>query len=255
MRDNLKNKTYFESFIESEKAFLPRYQEQFSNRDVEFKKRLGFAYDYFRNSSHIAVATYSAGGSIEEVRQASIDAIDALAVFMGVGQEDPRYFLHGDGGGYSGGFDHWYRLIGWCVLFDLPREKTDIVLDYLALQMRHPDFATDALINKMVKHLGYPGQDQTDHLLWPEAYRPLYACFEQRDAYPQQQLESFMAGWYPAMRDTYWHNSHTGRHDTYFGYWCFEAAAVAKMLDIDDAALKDHPNYPYDARHGANHCS
>jgi hypothetical protein len=73
-------------------------------------------------------------------------------------------------------------LLGWCVLFDLTHDKTDIVIDYLGLQIRHSAFATDALINKMVKSLGYPGQDETDHLLWPKAYGPLYACFTQHDA-------------------------------------------------------------------------
>jgi hypothetical protein len=58
-----------------------------------------------------------------------------------------------------------------------------------------------------------------------------------------------MKKWYSGMRVTYWHNTHNSRHDVYFGYWCFEAAAVAKMLGIDDAALKNHRNYPFDARH------
>jgi len=115
--------------------------------------------------------------------------------------------------------------------------------------MRHPEFATDALVNRMVKHLGYPGQDETDHLLWPKAYAPLYACFKQQDTKTEDHLETVMNQWYRSMRDTYWYETHDNRHDVYFGYWCFEAAAVAKMLGIDDGALKHHPNYPYDARH------
>jgi hypothetical protein len=38
------------------------------------------------------------------------------------------------------------------------------------------------------------------------------------------------------MRFTYWHNTHNSWHDVCFGYWGFEAAAVAKMLEIDDTA-------------------
>ncbi|MDX0371791.1 DUF1911 domain-containing protein [Sinorhizobium meliloti] len=64
------------------------------------------------------------------------------------------------------------------------------------------------------------------------------------------QLDGFMQRWYPAMSDAHWHESHLSRFDEYFGYWCFEAAAVAKLLDIPDDHHKDHPNYPYDARHG-----
>ncbi|MER0240422.1 PoNe immunity protein domain-containing protein [Fulvimarina sp. MAC8] len=250
MRDKIKNSQYFESFIDKKISFLHRYIEAYSDESLEFKKRLGFAYDFFRNRCHIAVASYSAGASVSDVREQSIAAIDALQVFVELGQQDREYFLYGDGGGYSGGFDMWYRLLAWCILFDLPREKTDIVLDYLVLQMSNPEHATDALANKLIKALGYPGQDETDHLLWPEAYAPLYECFKQADVYPERQLQAFMKDWYHNMSDTYWYENHKGRHDTYFGYWCFEAAAVAKILNIDDAALKDHPNYPYDARHG-----
>lgn len=31
--------------------------------------------------------------------------------------------------------------------------------------------------------------------------------------------------------------------------WCFPGAAVAKILKIDDSALKGHPHYPYDLVH------
>ena len=249
MRDTIKAKEYFTDYINETAELLKEYKIEISRDDKELKYRLGFAYDNFREHCHIAVASYSAGAPVSEVRELTIAAIDALAIFVDLGQQDQEYFLYGDGGGYSGGFDMWYRLLGWCVLLDLPREKTDIVLDYLVLQMRNPEHATDALVNKLVKALGYPGQDETDHLLWPEAYAPLYECFKQGDAYPERQLETFMTGWYRKVYDTYWYENHKNRHDTYFGYWCFEAAAVAKILNIDDSALKDHPNYPYDARH------
>lgn len=250
MRDSIKDRRYFEEFHDRKVKFLEKYLDASRDETLSYDKRLGFGYDFFRNSCHVAVAAYSAGQPIAEVKALAADAVDALAVFVALGEQDVEYFLHGNGGGYSGGFDHWYRLLGWSVLFDLPREKTDIVLDYLSLQLRNPRFATDALMNKMVKHLGYPGQDETDHLLWPVAYAPLYECFTLHESYRARQLQDFMKGWYRKMKDTYWYDNHKSKHDVYFGYWCFEAAAVAKMLDIDDTDLKTHPNYPYDARHG-----
>lgn len=248
MRDALKEESYFHDFIPRKIKFQQKYIDAINDEALGYKKRLGFSYDLFRNGCHIAVAAYSVGAPLIDVKRYVLESIDSLERFVILGQQDQEYFLYGDGGGYSGGYDMWYRLLAWCILFDLPRDRTDIVLDYLSLQMRNPEQATDALANKMVKALGYPGQDESDHLLWPEAYEPLYKCFK-LEAYREQQLEAFMKGWYRQMGDTYWHNNHNGRHDTYFGYWCFEAAAVAKMLNIDDTGLKDHPHYPYDARH------
>ncbi len=247
MRDKLKTEAHFEKFFKERRWLLNDTINTF-NEEKEYKRKLGLSYDIFLDSQHIAIAQYSVGDPIPDVRSAIIYCIDALGVFVNLGEQDQEHFLYGDGGGYSGGLDKWYRLLAWCILFDLPRDKTDIVLDYLSLQMRNPEQATDALANKMVKALGYPGQDETDHLLWPDAYEPLYQCFK-KESYRNEQLKVFMTQWYKKMGDTYWYNNHKSRQDTYFGYWCFEAAAVAKILDIDDSELKDHPNYPYDARH------
>ncbi|MDD7379168.1 MAG: DUF1911 domain-containing protein [Lachnospiraceae bacterium] len=35
----------------------------------------------------------------------------------------------------------------------------------------------------------------------------------------------------------------------YYGYWSFEAGAIAKILNLDDSSLKDVPYYPYDLVH------
>ena len=45
-----------------------------------------------------------------------------------------------------------------------------------------------------------------------------------------------------------WHDGHLRMTDTdgdYFGYWAFEAGAVALLLDIDDSSI-DHMVYPKD---------
>ena len=35
----------------------------------------------------------------------------------------------------------------------------------------------------------------------------------------------------------------------YYGYWSFEAGAIAKILNLDDSNLKNVPYYPYDLVH------
>ena len=43
--------------------------------------------------------------------------------------------------------------------------------------------------------------------------------------------------------------AHKSTQRIYYGYWCFEAGAVAKILHLDDSSLKDVPYYPYDLVH------
>ena len=42
---------------------------------------------------------------------------------------------------------------------------------------------------------------------------------------------------------------HKSDRDLYYGYWSFDAGAIAKILELDDTALKDVSYYPYDLVH------
>ena len=43
--------------------------------------------------------------------------------------------------------------------------------------------------------------------------------------------------------------THKGDKLGHVGYWCYEAAAFAKILGIDDGRLEDHKYYPWDLAH------
>ena len=43
--------------------------------------------------------------------------------------------------------------------------------------------------------------------------------------------------------------THQGIDGIYYGYWSFEAGAIAKKLHLDDTSLKNVPYYPYDLVH------
>lgn len=43
--------------------------------------------------------------------------------------------------------------------------------------------------------------------------------------------------------------THTGDKIGHTGYWCYEGAAVAKALHIDDSRLETHKYYPWDLAH------
>ena len=43
--------------------------------------------------------------------------------------------------------------------------------------------------------------------------------------------------------------THTGEKYSHVGYWCYEAAAFAKILGIDDSRLERHKYYPWDLAH------
>jgi hypothetical protein len=103
----------------------------------------------------------------------------------------------------------------------------------------------------MIAYLGVTDREPVETIQWPEAYESLWHCFICPEGDRSARLKYFVENWYKEMKkgDVAWVDNHKSKFDIYFGYWCFEAAGVAKMLDIDDSALKDHPHYPYDLVH------
>jgi hypothetical protein len=56
--------------------------------------------------------------------------------------------------------------------------------------------------------------------------------------------------WYNNHKTQGWWGSHKNeKQNVYYGYWSFEAAAVVKILDLDDSSFKDCQYYPADMVH------
>ena len=53
--------------------------------------------------------------------------------------------------------------------------------------------------------------------------------------------------WYN--KDCGCYEAHKSKQNIYYGYWSFEAGAIAKILNIDDIQLCGTQYYPYDLVH------
>ena len=66
----------------------------------------------------------------------------------------------------------------------------------------------------------------------------------------QDDIAQFLKAWYPGMKGSGWYDSHKHQNARgaggYFGYWAFEAAAIAYLYDIDDTPFRKHLVYPKD---------
>lgn len=104
-----------------------------------------------------------------------------------------------------------------------------------------------------------------DAYLDNSAYQEL--CFEKENPYKKvveivklsfedkkeasKRLTKYMNDeWFKGHYDYEWRNAH--KEPGYLGFWSFETAALAKMLELDDSNLKDNIHYPYDLAHYKN---
>ncbi len=61
-------------------------------------------------------------------------------------------------------------------------------------------------------------------------------------------LHEKLGSWYKSQKYEFWYNSHLDMENrtSYVGYWCFEAAMLVYLLDLDDSSLHKYVYYPKD---------
>ncbi|MFN8397975.1 MAG: DUF1911 domain-containing protein [Bacteroidia bacterium] len=62
-------------------------------------------------------------------------------------------------------------------------------------------------------------------------------------------IATFLRNWYAGMAQTSWHDTHIAHDPQFFGYWAFELAVVVKALNITDSAFSANIFYPRDLVH------
>jgi hypothetical protein len=76
------------------------------------------------------------------------------------------------------------------------------------------------------------------------------AIIETDKSKAEESVKEFVTkDWYKEHKQCGWYNSHKSKHDTYFGYWSFETAAVVKIMGLDDSSFRDCQYYPKDLVH------
>lgn len=84
--------------------------------------------------------------------------------------------------------------------------------------------------------------------LHPKPFQYLLNVLRAPESAPTE-LDAFLKTWYAGMGQTPWHDTHLRQDPAFFGYWAFEVAAVVKALNISDQAFSDNIFYPRDLVH------
>jgi len=140
--------------------------------------------------------------------------------------------------------DYWdaIRLTSFAILLG----HTDLLPRIAALwdyENDDMDGLLERLVAPFVPGRAPPPDTCTRHL----PYFKLLKVFAADAAKRPALMARYMDEWYTASRREPYYESHTkGREHSFLGYWSFEAAAVAYVLDIDDSTFRDHEFYPRD---------
>jgi hypothetical protein len=83
----------------------------------------------------------------------------------------------------------------------------------------------------------------SDDLLFPQPFGPLVQALEDRDP---KSLATYLKSYLKGMRGCYWHGRHKSDDSQFFGYWSFEAAAVARLAECGAGPFLDSEYFPAD---------
>ena len=103
----------------------------------------------------------------------------------------------------------------------------------------------DGLLDRVAVQMGEQQRPVATDSKFAKVYNALIAVVDASAEARPALLKTYVENWYKKhMRGSALHG--TDKSEAYVGYWCFEAALVAMLWDIDDSAFTEHPHYPVD---------
>lgn len=232
MRDELKGKEYFDSLIEELYDDINFYNDKLRKKEVASDRIPSVKWNMRKAYLQVLIAKYSSGYDIDEIRKDFLDLIPMLVDTWSDGDSViTMYWIYSFAILLGIGNDH---------ILQLEKIISDFnIHDALLTFFRVFVFEKKVLI--------------TDDFV-PKLPYPLLKNIIISDNKKELLEEYIKKEWYKgsANKCQYWYNSHKENMNLYFGYWSFEAGAVAKILGIDDSGLKNVPYYPYDLVHYCN---
>jgi hypothetical protein len=144
-----------------------------------------------------------------------------------------------------GEYEEFLQIISICILLD----RIDLLQRLVRLidqaGFSGDDFVCEGILSKVLA--GRKLQDGWYHKQYTPLVDVICSTTEEETS---KKLASYCEGWYVGFSDvqTAWHDTHLSMADddgSYFGYWAFEAGAVAYLYGVDDRGI-NHPVYPKD---------
>jgi hypothetical protein len=238
IRDKIKNRKHFEKLLSEEKEIIKQRNEIISKSNQNDTNSYIY-YAIANNYMNLIKITYSLGVKIKDLRETYIVSLQSF--LLGFESNEPMYF------------DILNRVaLGF--LLNISNENFKQLADYVQRmdeQAKPADWTPDQLLWFILNSRLIEDEKQTyaDKLAFPKLYKGLFKLTQISDAQEAKKvLEDYMGKWYNLNKNAPWYNSHL-KKNCYRGYWAWEVAAVAKIMNIDDSDLKDNPYYPYDMVH------
>lgn len=224
LRDKLKSEEYFRNFIAREENRIVRFYDNIKNGNVAEKQIQLVKESIWDCKFHKLIAKYSLGVPINELKTDFKDLIKH--------SDECTYWLDG--------YFVPISIISLGVLLNDAQSLSYIKKRFQ--QTGEKKWLFDFLLNNGEKPNYLPTEGPFRRLKF--YLRLCDALKNDKDA--TSAISDYLSDWYRCQSYEYWYGNDKSDCDTYFGYWSFEAGALAAILGVDPERLKDKKYFPKD---------
>lgn len=223
MRDSIRTKAYFDEFIAQDKERICKFQDKLNSGSIDDERVPLINNKIIYLKTDLIIAKYSRGDSINDIKNEFKELIDMVCEKGDLSIYEDNLCLASLAYLLGVNSDKMMRLRSKL----MESETYDYLIDFVFL-----GFESDIDINK---------------ISFQREYKKLTKYIDDRT---KETFLKYLRGWYRSHLHSSWYDSHKNeKFKLYFGYWCFEAGAIAKRLQLDDNDLQNEQYYPYDMVH------
>lgn len=224
MRDTLKGKEYFEEFILEDLERVNWFSKQLRRRKVRRERIFPVKAKIHDLKLGVMIAKYSKGDSLEMLEKEYLQLIKEWGEVF-----EKEYYNKN------------LKMISLAVLFEVDHS----IIENIKLMLQKEN-VNDWLFNFLLNTVDNKNIEDETELLFPESYSLLKEVVYEENR--EELLKKYLLEeWYN--EDCGCYEAHKSKENIYYGYWSFEAGAIAKILKLNDDDLKNIQYYPYDLVH------
>lgn len=250
MRDKLRDKSYFNKQVTVLKESIQEIGEMIRTgktapERVNFMKQLAIG-----DLLNIINSLYSGGNHISEINPYLITGInlvheswDGFWLIEHEGKKISQYGLSG--------YDEMLWMLSLGYLLNISNEDFKKLVDVIDRDGVKDLLFEFIIVAKIKDRKRIKEESYQEYFGVPQILEKLrQAIGETVKSRAEKLVKEFISkDWYKNHKDSSWYNSHKSKHDTYFGYWSYETAAVVKIMGLDDSSFLDCQYYPGDFVH------
>lgn len=220
MRDKRKNTAYFKDYIAYENSRIEKKLEKL--KECSDPARAGrVRSSLLLYQMNVLVASFSAGADKKTLTVLFQNACTTAGQLEQVAYSDA------------------VTLLSFAAMLDKPQGSEALA------QRLDKAYGTDKLLHGLATYIESGQAEWTGNYLFSDVYNGLDAVIGAADVSGREKaLLDYLQGWYNRCSGFAWYDTLESLHDTYYGYWSFESAALAKIFGLNVERLSQNEYFP-----------